>query len=453
MNPNMITSKKTEDMQKIPKQRLNNNIVHTIVYDFNTEEEPEETQLNMANDMFSPDFETVSQAYSYFAQYCESMHIPKGIVILKIQESLMNLFSADDCDPFILKCALKILDTIGKYTTESFKGQLIISKIWQLLPDPFIFDVISSVICGKKEETNFLFSSDLHPSLLEIFQQNDISSITGALKILKTIIKYSDVPEYTDQLKLLVFNIAKENENQTIVVQCFEIMEEICYSHPEFFISSDISGDLFVRYENFNPIILSAAAHLVSKLVAVFYDQQNDIHNLLSTIEPFPLLSHIFEIEDVLPKKEALSAIFQIISKLPDGAHIIYESGILQYFIQMRENVPHDLWIFALRILCVCCVTLDESEQNSFVESGFIDILIENLDVGNTVIHFDILYALTSLIMLLSQKNKTEDLATIFSNDILYEELESITNESTEENTHMLATTLLNMILEQTEES
>ena len=65
----MITSKKTEDMQKIPKQRLNNNIVHTIVYDFNTEEEPEETQLNMANDMFSPDFETVSQAYSYFAQY------------------------------------------------------------------------------------------------------------------------------------------------------------------------------------------------------------------------------------------------------------------------------------------------------------------------------------------------------------------------------------------------
>ena len=79
--------------------------------------------------------------------------------------------------------------------------------------------------------------------------------------------------------------------------------------------------------------------------------------------------------------------------------------------------------------------------------------MIENLDVGNTVIHFDILYALTSLIMLLSQKNKTEDLATIFSNDILYEELESITNESTEENTHMLATTLLNMILEQTEES
>ena len=432
------------------KNRDLSKIVYTQVFDFNTKEEPEEKQLEMASLLFSDDFEKIKESYSYFSQYCSSLHIPTGSAIIKLQESLMSLYSQEDCDPFIFHCSRVILESIGSYTTDSFDGKLIISKIWNNLPDPFIFDVISSLINSKIENILFILSDSLSPTLFEMLKmppnEENLQFLSGALKLLKIIIKSGDVPEITDDMKIMLFDIIKNTENQTILSQIFEMMSDICYDHPEYFLAPEICSGLFANHESYNSIILSSAAKALYSIIQILYDQKNDIKGMLEITEAIPMLLSAFQTQDSQAQIASLLSFFQIFSKIPDGAEIIYQCGILQMILEHKENVQHDVWVLCLRILCVVCVTLDDPEKMNFIENGFIQILIDNLSIDSDAMHFDILSAFASLLNLIIKQNQTDLFHQICDVDSIYEEIQNIYENTNNEQTQQLASIILDTI-------
>ena len=93
MISNLRTDNELAKKQKdFIKNRDPGKIVYTQVFDFNTEEKTEEEQMHYASLLFSDEIEQVKEAFSFFAQYCSSLHIPIGEAIVRLQDSIVHFF-------------------------------------------------------------------------------------------------------------------------------------------------------------------------------------------------------------------------------------------------------------------------------------------------------------------------------------------------------------------------